>query len=76
MCPRWIFPKFSVTIVAFVRLVYLIKADAEPANVAINLCNILIWTGVEVNMSLVCGQYTKNHVLFNDQFWTDGRSTP
>ncbi|KAF6237360.1 hypothetical protein HO173_004250 [Letharia columbiana] len=43
-----------VTIVAIVRLVYLIKADAEPADVTINLSNILIWTGVEVNMSVVC----------------------
>lgn len=46
----------SVTIVAFVRLVYCIKfkADAGPANVTTYLSNVLIWTGVEVNMSLVC----------------------
>ena len=42
-----------------------------PANVAINLCNIVIWTGVEVHMSLVCGQYTKHHLLFTDHLWTD-----
>ena len=47
----------SVTVVAFVRLVYLTKANPESANVTTNLSNIVIWTGVEVNMSLVCGQY-------------------
>ena len=47
----------SVTIVAFVRLVYLVKANAESDKATTNLSNIVIWTGVEVNMSLVCGQY-------------------
>lgn len=48
----------SVTIAAaFVRLVYLVKANAESDKGITNLSNIVIWTGVEVNMSLVCGQY-------------------
>ena len=46
---------FSVTIVAVVRTIYLTKADAASANVPIDLSNILIWTAVEVNMSIVCG---------------------
>ena len=47
----------SVTIAAFVRLVYYIKADIESAELVTNIASILIWTGVEVNMSIVCGQY-------------------
>lgn len=64
----------SVTIVAFVRLVYCIKfkADAGPANVTTYLSNVLIWTGVEVNMSLVCGQYTSPHPFFFDRFSCGG----
>ena len=47
----------SVTIIAIVRLVYLIKTIANSTSLTTNLANILIWTGVEVNVSIICGQY-------------------
>ena len=47
----------SVTIVGIVRLVYLIKTVANSASLTTNLADILIWTGVEVNVSIICGQY-------------------
>ena len=47
----------SVTIVAIVRLVYLIKTIANSASLTTNIANILIWTGVEINTSIICGQY-------------------
>lgn len=43
-----------VTIVAIVRLVYLIRVDAKSTNVVISIANVLILTGVEVNMSIIC----------------------
>lgn len=67
---------FSVTIVAFVRLGYLIKADVGPANATTNMSNILIWTGVEVNVSLVCGQYTTPHLLPVDCYCWLARHEP
>ena len=55
------YPGHSVTTVALVRLNYLIKSqqiDATSPNVVSLFINISIWTGVEVNMSVICGQYT------------------
>ncbi|KAM0804383.1 hypothetical protein BDR22DRAFT_885642 [Usnea florida] len=43
-----------VAIVAFVRLVYLIRSTANSAGLTTNIANILIWTGVETNMSIIC----------------------
>ena len=54
----------SVPIVAFVRLVYLIKLDVKSTNVVVNIANVLILTSVEVNMSIICGQYNYSTLLF------------
>ena len=52
------YPGHSVTIVACVRLGYLTQLGTMSPNIAGLIINISIWTGVEVNMSVICGQYT------------------
>lgn len=47
--------EFSVTAVSIVRLTYLIKIDESNARSKYYV-NIYIWTNIEVNISIVCGQ--------------------
>ena len=58
-------PSSSVTIGASVRLYYVIKIDASNwTSLFSRIVNILIWTSVEVNMSIICGQYMAFFLVF------------
>ena len=46
----------SVTFVSIVRLTYLVK-DRSTADFTFVYANIFIWTSVEANVSIICGQY-------------------
>ncbi len=46
---------FSVTIVSVVRLVYL--TTLSEVDLTVDIANTIIWTCVEVNISMICGQY-------------------
>ena len=46
----------SVTVVSIVRLTYLIK-DLPPDFSTFDFASIYIWTSVEANVSIICGQY-------------------
>ena len=45
----------SVTIISVIRLVYLIKLTRDFNDVTRTGTDILIWTSVEVNTSIICG---------------------
>ncbi len=45
----------SVTVVSIVRLTYLIKLS--PDFLISDYSNMIIWTSVEANVSIICGQY-------------------
>ena len=47
---------YSVTIVSVIRLVYLIKLSRASEDTTRNFTEIIIWTNVEVNISIICGQ--------------------
>ena len=54
--------KSSVTIVSIVRLTYVVKDLSHDSldllkSDAINCPSIFIWTSVEANVSIICGQY-------------------
>ena len=49
-------PKSSVTITSIVRLIYLIKGYASMYAAEDDYSDILIWTNVEANTSIICGQ--------------------
>ncbi len=46
----------SVTVVSVVRLTYLIGRTTNIDVLLVNFANILIWTSVEVNVAIICGQ--------------------
>lgn len=46
----------SVTVFSIVRLTYLIK-DLSPGFPTLECPDIFIWTSVEANVSIICGQY-------------------
>lgn len=47
----------SVTAVSIVRLTYLLNFRNEEDYLTFSHVNIFIWTSVEVNISIICGQY-------------------
>lgn len=49
--------KFSVVIVSIVRFTFLIKENYAAADRTIDYVNVFIWTSVEANISIICGQY-------------------
>ncbi len=49
---------FSVTIVSIVRLVYLIKAGWGESDYDVYE-DVFIWTNVETNVSIICGQWVQ-----------------
>lgn len=46
----------SVTIVSIIRLIYLIKGH-QPITILPDYTKLSIWTNVEANVSIICGQY-------------------
>ena len=48
---------FSVTAVSIVRMVYLVKVGwGNPYDVYGEYEDVYIWTNVETNVSIICGQ--------------------
>ncbi len=48
----------SVTIVSIIRLAYLVKEYRYDYLLWVEYADIFIWTGVEANVSIICGQST------------------
>ena len=46
----------SVTVVSVVRLTYLIRGTRFSHDSTVNFANIFIWTSIEVNVAIICGQ--------------------
>ena len=46
----------SVTVVSVVRLTFLIKGAPYSDESIANFANILIWSSVEINVGIICGQ--------------------
>ena len=49
-------PMSSVTIASIVRLIFLSKGHALENLFGLDYIDIFIWTNVEVNMSIICGE--------------------
>ena len=50
-------PEFSVTLVTIIRSAYLIKGYQSGNIFTTDYTQIFIWTNVEANVSIICGQY-------------------
>ncbi len=49
---------YSVTAVSAVRLYYLFNIQLDPEqDFTMTMADGLIWTGVEVNMAIICGRW-------------------
>ncbi len=52
---------FSVTVVSIVRLAYIIIFGWVSEDSLGQYEDIFIWTNVETNMSIICGQWVQSH---------------
>ena len=49
----------SVTVASIVRFIYLCETNPPPVNFTLAYTKFFIWTNIEVNISIICGQYMK-----------------
>ena len=49
--------RLSVVIVSIIRLVNLVNADFNSQDTTWNIAPVIMWSGTEINIAIVCGKY-------------------